>query len=201
MASSLRQLPANYTAHSTLDFGRKGLIRTLLNLTTFVVWLVCSGLLLLILARFRPDVEKFAPLFGQVEGVIGAIALAVFLFGGAIVLHEGAHRVCYWLFTGERPCISPPREGVYYVAPPDCYVPKRLFLIVTLTPLLVWSVASLIAVAFISTPTVYWVAVLLALNIAICVGDLVMISWALIQPRNALFNDRGPVTIAYAPTL
>jgi hypothetical protein len=48
---------------------------------------------------------------------------------------------------------------------------------------------------------VYWILMALALNLAIGVGDLITPVWALSQPRNALFNDHGLVTTAYAPTI
>lgn len=80
MASSLRQLPANYVAHSALDFGRKGWLRTLTNLASLVVWFVCSGLLVWIVVLFRPDAGKDAPVFGQAEGPIAFAVLAVYMF-------------------------------------------------------------------------------------------------------------------------
>jgi hypothetical protein len=203
MASSTRQLPANYAAHGVLDFGRKGWTRTLLNLASLVVWLVCSGLLFWIVVRFRPDAEENAPAFGAADGTVGLIVIAVFLLGGPILLvlpHEGLHRVCYWLFTGERPSISRP-GGYTNIAPSDCYLPKGLFLVVALAPLFVWSLVIAAAIAFVPGPTVYWLTVALTLNLAICTGDLEMTGWALRQPSGALFNDRGPVVTAYTPTL
>jgi hypothetical protein len=130
------------------------------------------------------------------------IVIGVFLLGGVVLLvipHEGLHRVCYCLFTGERPSVSHP-GGHTYIAPPNHYLPKRLFLLVALAPFIMWSFVIVIVFAFVPAPTIYWLAVVLALNIAICAGDLIVTIWVFRQPNNALLNDGGSVITAYAPT-
>jgi hypothetical protein len=202
MASSLRALPANYAAHSALDFGQKGWARTLLNLASFVVWLVGSVLLLWIVVRFRPDAGKDAPVFGQAEMAVGLIVVTVLLFGVAAVLHQATQGAGYWLVTHERPRFG--LSGRYLtVSPPDWYLTKLPSVVILLAPLVVWLPVTIAAVAFVPAPTVYWVAVALALNIAVCVGDLVGIVWTLRQPPGALFNDndRDMGVTVYTPTL
>jgi hypothetical protein len=175
-------------------------VRTLLYLANLLTWLVCGALVLWIAVRLHPDPQSDTPVFGAADGTIGVIVIGVFLLGGAVLLvipHEGIHRVCYWLFTGERPSVSRP-GGHTYIAPPGHYLPKRLFLLVALAPLIVWSFVIVVTLIFVPAPTIYWLAVALALNLAICTTDLAMITWAFRQPRDALFNDQGLVVIAYA---
>jgi len=201
MASSLRQLPANYTAHSALDFGRKGWLRTLTNLASLVVWLVCSGLLVWIVVRFRLDAGENAPVFGQAEGLIAFAALTILVVGMASFVHQAIHGVGYWLFTRERPHFA--MSGRYLsVSACHWYLTKLGYATMLLMPLIVWLPVTITAIAFVPAPTVYWLAVALALNIAVCVGDLMMTVWVLRQPRGALFNDnaRDTGTTAYTPT-
>lgn len=72
-----------------------------------------------------------------------------------------------------------------------------------LMPLIVWLPVTIAAIAFVPAPTVYWIAVALALNIAVCIGDLVMVGWTLRQPRGTFFNDNthDTGTTAYSPII
>jgi hypothetical protein len=170
----LGQLPTNYTPHSALDFGRKGRQRTPLNLANLVVRLVWSALLLWIAVRLHTDLQNDTPVFAAADATFGLIVIGIFLLGGTLLLvmsHEDIHRVCHWLFTGERPSVSGP-GGRTYIAPPDLYSPKRLFLPAALAPYILWSFANDIALAFVPAPTIYWLVMVLALIIAVCAGDL-----------------------------
>jgi hypothetical protein len=201
MASSLRELPANYAAHSALDVGRKGWARTLLNFASFVVWLACIGLLVWIVVRVHPDAGEDAPVFGQAEGVVGLAVLAIFMFGVVAVLHQALNGAGYWVCIRERPRFA--LSGRYLsVSAPGWYLTRLAYAVVLLAPLIIWLPVTSAAIAFVPAPTVYWVSAALALNIAICVSDLVMIAWVLRQPRGALFNDnaRDTGTTAYTPT-
>jgi hypothetical protein len=205
MASSLRQLPVNYMAHSTLDFGRKGPLRTVWNYGSFVVWLVCSALLFWIVVSLRPGARQGLSSLSWVDVVISLVVVAISLFVGIIpllMLYEGAHRVCFWLFTGERPRLSSfeeYRNGHTYIAPPDCYLTKPLLLIVAASPLIVWPLVSAVILTLVPMPALYWIVVPLALGSALCVTNVIAIVWALQQPRGSLFNDQGTVTTAYTP--
>jgi hypothetical protein len=201
MASSVKQLPPNYTALSALDYGRKGWLRTLTNLASLVVWLVCSGLLVWIVVCFRPDAGEMRPVFGQAEGLIAFAVLTVLGFGVAAFVHQTIHGLGYWLVTHERPRFA--LSGRYLsVSAPEWYLTQISYAGMLLAPLVVLLSVTVAAIAFVPAPTVYWIAVALALNIAICVGDLMMAVWVLRQPRGALFSDnaRDTGTTAYTPT-
>jgi hypothetical protein len=205
MASSLRQLPANYAAHSALDWERKGLPRTLWSYGSFVVWPICCGLMFWIVISLRPGARQSLSSLSWVDIVISLLVLATLIFGGfigLIMLHEGAHRDCFWLFTGERPRISSLEEyskGYSYIAPPDCYLTKRLLLMVASTPLTLWILVSAITLTLVPMPAIYWIIVPLAFSSVFCVGDVIGIVWALQQPHGSFFNDQGLVTTAYTP--
>jgi putative zincin peptidase len=202
MVSATKQLPTNYVAHSALNFGSKGWARTLLNLASFLVWLVCSVLLLWIVVRFRPDAGEDTPVFGQAEGLVSGIVVLILLFGVAAVLHQTIHGVSYWMVTRERPRLGMSGRYLTVSVPGWCFT-KLAYTLMLLAPLVVWLSVTVTAIAFVPAPTVYWVAVALALNIALCAGDLLAIVWTLRQPRGALFkdNDDGIGTTAYVSTI
>jgi hypothetical protein len=202
MASSLRQLPANYTTRSAFNFGRKRWMQTLLKLSGFVAWLVCSGLLLWIAVRLHPDPQKDMPVFGQAEGLVGSIVVLIFLFGVATILHQALHGGGYWLVTRERPRFVLSRRNPT-VSATGWYLSGFLYSVILLAPLVIWLPITIAANALVPAPTVYWVAVALALHISLCTGDVVMMAWILRQPRQTLFgdNDGDMGTTAYAPTI
>jgi hypothetical protein len=176
-------------------------VRTLLNLACFLVWHVCSALFLWIGARFRPDAGENTPVFGQAEGLIGVAVATVLMFGLATALHQVIHGVSYWPVTNERPRFG--MSGRYLtVSAPSWCLTQLAYTLMLLAPLVVWLSVTVTAIAFVPAPTVYWVAAALASNIALCVGEVVVIVWMLRQPRGALFsaNESEVVTTAYAPT-
>jgi len=83
------------------------------------------------------------------------------------------------------------------------YLTKLAYAVMLLAPLVIWLPVTLAAVPFIPAPTIYWISLALALNIAGCIGDLVMVGWTLRQPHGAFFNDnaRDTGTTAYAPAI
>jgi hypothetical protein len=130
------------------------------------------------------------------------IAIVILMCGSVplVMAHEGVYRLGFWLFTGERLHLSRPGRPTC-IAPPDYYLTKHLFLAVTLTYLVMWSLVSVATLAFVPIPVLYWIILTVTLNAAVCVSGLIASIWALMQPRNALFNDRGPATTTYAPAI
>jgi hypothetical protein len=205
MTPALRQLPANYRAHSALDLRRKGWLRKFWSHSSYFIWLVCGILMFWIVVSLRPDARRGLTSLSWVDVVIILVVAPISLFVGILPLvrfHEGAYRVCFWLFTGERQRVTPLQEyaeGKTYIAPPDCYLTKRLLLIIASTPLIVWLLVSVVTLALVPIPVLYWIILPLALHSTLCVGDVIGMVWALQQPHGSLFNDQGLVTTAYAP--
>jgi len=115
-----------------------------------------------------------------------------------LVLHEGLHGLCFWLFTRARPIFA--FKGFYaYAAAPDWYLPKGQYLITGLAPLV--GITALCAALMFALPAgwtsaLFW---MLVLNTSGAAGDLWMV-WALLRsPSDLLARDRGDVLEIYAP--
>ena len=163
----------------------------------------CQTVILLWIAvRLHSDSQKDTPVFGQAEGLVGVVVVTAFLFGVATAMHQAIHGAGYWLFTHERPRFV--LSGRYLsVSAPGWYLGRLSYAIMLLAPLLVWLPMTFAAIAFVPATTIYWLAVTLALNIAICTSDLPMLVWLLRQPRRTLFSDHDgdTGTTAWTPTI
>lgn len=120
--------------------------------------------------------------------------IAVFVI--MLVVHEGFHGLCFWLFTKSRPLFA--FKGFYaYAAAPDWYLPKRQYLITGLAPLVG---ITMICVALMFILPAWWMNPLvwmLVLNTSGACGDLWMVYWLLRSPSDVLARDKGDVLEFY----
>ena len=109
---------------------------------------------------------------------------------GVFILHELIHGLFFWLFTGDRP-----RFGVHifyaYAAAPDWYLPRNRFIIVGIAPFILITIAGLVLLPAIAPQAVTELLIILTVNAAGSVGDLLVVGWLLSQPRTTLINDMG----------
>jgi len=114
---------------------------------------------------------------------------------GVFLLHELIHGFFFWVYTGDRP-----RFGLHifyaYAAAPDWYLPRNRFLIVGAAPFMLITIAGLLLLPYISPQAVNELLILLTLNAAGSVGDLLVIGWLISQPRSMMINDTG-LSIAF----
>jgi Putative zincin peptidase len=193
-----KQLPAAYAAQGVVDLSRDRRAQTLLAVGGVALFILFGIGFFAIAAQLRPAVSSGSLAFGLVELLIGLVALLALMYA-VVVLHEAVHGACYWLFTRERPRFG---LSVLYAwaAAPEWYLPRAPFLVVGLAPLVVISFLGVGALYIVPDAAVFWIVLALTLNAAGCVGDIAVAVWALTRSRDALFNDRGPMVTAYAPT-
>lgn len=197
--TSVRNLPPNYTLLRKLDIrdGKALLWMNLLGVALFVLaWIVFARLANLahpgsLSGSFSVSAKGLPHLLAFV-GMLLAVTVVM------LVLHEGLHGLCFWLFTRARPVFA--FKGFYaYAAAPDWYLPKGQYLITGLSPLLgitVLCVALMFLLPAGWTRALFW---MLVLNTSGAAGDLWMV-WALLRsPADLLAHDRGDVLEIYAP--
>jgi|GEM_PF-3198745 len=130
----------------------------------------------------------------QVEG-----SLFLFLLGGGltwmglIVLHEGLHGLCLWLFTGKWPRFVRVPQAIGPVF--DEVLTRGRYLGVLATPFVVLTVAGALAVAVLPPDLAIFAALGLFLNIVYSSGDL----YAIGQLLRAGPSARGTAWGIYAP--
>ena len=115
---------------------------------------------------------------------------------GVFIVHELIHGFFFWRFTGDRP-----RFGLHifyaYAAAPDWYLPRNRFIIVGAAPFVLITITGLILLPYIAPQAVTELLIILTLNAAGSVGDLLVIGWLITQPRTTMINDVGPSITFY----
>jgi hypothetical protein len=134
-------------------------------------WMGLAGwLLALIIFWMRPEFNTlFKP--DLTENLLIGLALLIVVMLVAILFHELVHGLFFWIFTRRRPefGLGP---GYAFAAMPDWYYPKRQYLVIGLSPLVLLTGLGLAACAFV--PQV-WLAALLAgmvINAGGAIGDM-----------------------------
>jgi hypothetical protein len=193
-----KTLPSHYVLKGTLDINNNLPVMLLLNLVGLVLLLASGWLVLRAAFWLRP--AEAGPAFSLhiQNGIDGLkLILAVLLITvGMLILHEAIHGLFFWLFTGSRPKfgIGP---GYAFAAAPEWYLPRNLYFIVGIAPLVLITLMGLILLA-IAPPA--WFLSLLALisfNISGAVGDLAVAVWLIKQPPTCLACDSGSSVTLY----
>jgi len=180
-----------------LDLSRNRWALIGLTMGSMAAFFLFGWLALALLTALRADL-------GSVSIQVGAGNLLPFLLGFVallamtVIVHEAIHGLFFWLFTRERPRFG--FKGLYaYAAAPDWYLPRRQHLIVTLAPLVVISVIGLLGMWVASAAVVIPLMLVVVLNAAGAVGDLVTAAWLLAQPATTLVRDSGDAITLYRP--
>ncbi len=192
-------LPAEYVLIRKLD------IRESKNLILMNVW----GVVLLVLSWIgftrlanwiRPERTHSVFTF-SIDNLLSAfldLGLLLLVTVTMLVVHEALHGVCFWGYTKTVPKFA--FKGFYaYAAAPDWYLPKGLYLITGLAPLVVITVVCVGLMFFVPLawiPALLW---MLILNTSGAVGDLWMVYGLLRSPAEVLACDKGDVLEFYSP--
>ncbi|MCU0490178.1 MAG: DUF3267 domain-containing protein [Chloroflexaceae bacterium] len=186
-------LPPEYVEQSTLDLSRQKGLALGLNLAAVGLFVLLGWLALRLLPLLRPDVAELGGTLGLELFVLLALVLA-----GQVVLHELMHGLFFWLFSRARPHFG--FKGWYaYAAAPGWFFPRGQFLVIGLAPLVLITLLGLLLVLVLPGPWLPLPLLVVVMNGAGSVGDLVAAVWLLRQPSSALFQDNGAAMVSYQP--
>lgn len=122
--------------------------------------------------------------------VIQLVLVILLINAVMLVLHEGAHGIFLWAFTRARPVFA--LKAYYaYAAAPGWYFPRRHYLIVSVAPLVLLSLAGLALMPFFPLAWLPALVGFLTLNAAGSIGDLAVFFWLLFHPPGAYAYDTG----------
>ena len=187
-------LPDNYQPFARLNIEDKR-TQLILNIAGLVLLAVFGVLFFLWMAAFHSADFAAGIQFNLQIGQFLAAILALII---VLVLHEGIHGLAYWLLAGVRPVFA--FKGAYaYAAAPGWYVARGPYLAIGLAPLVLLSLAGMLALAV--TP-LSWLAVIyfaVVMNAAGAVGDLWVAVLLLRAPRGCLALDSGEEIQLFAP--
>lgn len=193
MTQPTQVLPEGYQAVETIDVKQDQRLLMILNVAGLVVllltgWLMFRWLVLVRAADLAGSIQVFTIRTPLV--VIGLIAGILALTALHIILHEALHGVFFWLFTRSKPRFA--FHWTYaYAAAPDWYIPRGPFLVTTLAPLVVITLAGLLIFRF---APLGWLAptwLVVVMNAGGAVGDMLVTARLLRLPPSTLVNDRG----------
>ena len=187
-------LPENYRPFARLNIEDKR-TQLILNIAGLVLLAVFGVLFFLWMAAFHSN--EFAAGI-QFNFHIGQFLAAILALIIVLVLHEGIHGLAYWLLAGVRPVFA--FKGAYaYAAAPGWYVARGPYLAIGLAPLVLLSLAGMLALAI---APLNWLAVIyfaVVMNAAGAVGDLWVAVLLLRAPRGCLALDSGEEIQLFAP--
>ena len=185
-----QELPENYHQVDQLDLRENQGLGMIINLTGVGLLFGVAWLLVQSLSFLRPayvSSENILVITGMREFWRGVLLLAVSL-GLMIVLSEGLRWLLFWLLTGKRPRVG--FSGFYtYTSAPEWFISRRNYILIRVAPLFGITILGLIAVRIVPLNLVPGVLLLISLNIAAAVNDLVLVWWILSKPEDVLIQD------------
>jgi hypothetical protein len=168
-----------------------------LNILLQVVGMFWVGLVIMFFwwafQALRPDLSMSMLYSNDILTSLWGLLLALVV---SITLHEMVHGAFFWWFAGSRPKFGL-GPGYAYAAMPGWYFPKRQYLLVGLSPLVVLTVLGLFFVPFLPgwlLAPFFWGMVL---NAGGAIGDIYVCLRIAREAEDALVKDLGDGMEAY----
>lgn len=115
-----------------------------------------------------------------------------------IPLHELIHGFFFWLFTGKSPRYGFKLLYAYAAPPPQTYVCRNPYLVVTAAPLILITFITLIGIMLTPAPLMPAFVLMFVLNAVGSVGDVGVIFWLIGKPASVYVEDVGDRIVVYA---
>ena len=195
---STTSLPQGYQPIKTLSLSENKKTLLILNLIGLFIFVAFGWLFIQLTRWLHPDIaaENYSFTINSSGGAFTAVVSLILLLAVMIVLHEGIHGVCFWMFTRARPKFA--FKGAYaYATAPGWYIPRAPYLVTALAPFVVISVMCA-ALLIIAPPQWFFFITLFAtMNAGGAVGDLIISYWLVQQPSTFLVLDQGDSATLY----
>lgn len=179
-------LPDNYRLHSTLDLKQDARAVTTIKVSFA---LIVAAMIVLALVLDLPFESAFD------AGVLTAITVAACLV--YMVAHELTHAALLWWLTRERPTVAV--RFPYLVTGSQAVLTRSTAVVVALTPLVLYTLVLLDLLRTLPTSFFLTVYVVLVLNVAGSVGDVLQAHAFVRLPAAALIRDDGEETSVFLP--
>jgi Putative zincin peptidase len=195
---AIKELPANYHLHRTLDLSSMHVILRL-NLLAFVLMFLFGWLftqLINLLRSSNPFPEGMLGLLVSFSGW-GLIALPLSIIF-MLIFHELIHGMFFWIYTRDRPKFAL-RSGYAFAAAPGWYLPRIQYIWVGLSPLVIISITSLLLAWIVPVSLVPYLLLISSTNAAGSLGDMIVTVWVLKLPASTLIKDEGDNFQSFIP--
>lgn len=195
-----KELPKNYQPIDQFDLNENQGLAMILNLTGIGVLFGAGWLLLESLAVLRPEYlldENILVISGMREFWRGVLLLVVAL-GLMVLLNALGRAIIFWLMTKTSPRFD--FHGIYNVtATSEWYFSRRAYNLIRLLPIIMITIAGLIAIPLVPLNLIPGVLLLISLNLAGGLSDIVTIYWLSRRPENVLVLETNEVVQVFFP--
>lgn len=185
-------LLTNYQQILTVDLQRNRRQMLLVS----IIALVIAAVMVTVCAIFVP----IAPLFDLSAGFLPYLVRFLTLFAGMvayIVLHELVHGVFIRIFSGKRATYG--FSWKYAWAGSDCYFGKLPYLVIALSPVVIWGIVLAVINAVVPIEWFWVVFAIQVMNLSGAAGDLYVTVRFLGFPKDILVKDTGTAMTVYTP--
>lgn len=185
-------LPNDYEKILSVDLQRNRRQMLLVS----IIALVIAAVMVTVCAIFVP----IAPLFDLGAGFLPYLARFLTLFVGMvvyIVLHELVHGVFIRIFSGKRATYG--FSWKYAWAGSDSYFGKLPYLVIALSPVVIWCIVLAVINAVVPIEWFWVVFAIQVMNLSGAAGDLYVTVRFFGLPKDILVKDTGTVMTVYAP--
>jgi hypothetical protein len=197
---STQTLPANYTLAGTIDLSKDRRALWILNFIALVLFLFSAWFLVWLAVTIRPSsaARGFSFSSGSLGSLVGWLVYIVATTIGMVVIHEAIHGLFFWFFTASRPRFG--FRGTYaFASAPDWFIPRHLYLVIALAPLVLMTFVGLAAIFVVPDNLLPALLFLIAMNFSSSVGDMMVAGWLLRKPTGILSQDYGYAVRFFRP--
>ncbi len=185
-------LPAAYNLTGTIDLSKDRRTALILNILGLVLLIISGWLLFRLVMAARPEVSTRGLAFSY-KNTVDLVVLLAWIIGVTavmLVIHEAIHGAFFWIYTRCRPRFGF-RVTYAFAAAPDWYIPRNYYLVVALSPLILMTVLGIGLIFIIPAALIPAGWLLVSMNIAGSMGDLMVAVWLLPKSSSYLAQDYG----------
>lgn len=195
MISSTRTLPDGYVQTHEVDLSKNKGLASLLNIVGVVIFFLSFVLLGWFIRWARPELSAstFSIKF-DLSTILGLLVLVAL----TVVVHEFFHGFFFWVFTRSRPVYAL-RPAYAYAAAPDWFIPIRHYWIIGLAPLVLMDAIGLLLILFAPASWILTIVLIVALNTAGSIGDMLITAQLLRFSTGSLAKDTGDKVSFFEP--
>lgn len=183
----MTELPSNYELYKIIDLEKNRKYFWLINLLSLAIGL---AMFFLGLAIAPVDLREL-----ELGEIVTSLFVMIVGFVGYIFLHEGIHGLFIFLFSGEAPTFG--FKGWCAYAGSLCFFSKVQYLVIALSPVVVWGIALFVLNLFCNGVWFWVVYFIQILNIGGAAGDYFVSVKMLTYPKDILVRDTGTQTAVF----
>ncbi len=195
MTQSTQILPDGYQPVYIINLAKNKLLAVVLNLAALIVVLLSFWLLGIFTKWVHPDLSGTAI---SIKFGLPDIIFLLFLVILNLIVHELIHGVFFWFITRSKPVFGLSLSYAFAAAP-GWYIPKRLYWVIGLAPLMIIGLVGLLIIAIGPISWILPALVVTGFNTGGAVGDVWIIFRLLQTSSTCLVNDTGHTVSFYQP--